>query len=670
MNTGFSMRLQSAGKWVVLLIAGVMFAGLFGLSVATRATMDLDEHTYYLMDGVLYRVGSVVACAALVWLFRRHRIRWAPGKRTRIALTILFGLIMVTYVSLLSLAPRADQSHVLRCATWLTEGNYAQWDEGGYLYVYPHQNALTLAFYAMVQVFGKNSYLAIQYINIPLFILSAYCVADTARMIFNSRALGAWAYAALLLFFPLAMYVTFIYGTLIGLALSLCGLWLIVRALRGGKIATGIVGAAFIAFSAIMRISFIISIIAFSIALLFYALRMRTAKPLAFLAVVIVCLIGGRMLVTVTVEHMTGRVVNEGNPSATWIAMGLQKSKRAAGWYNRYNLNTYIESNYDEEVAHATAVASIRQSIRGFLRDKSGAVSFFAQKIASQWNNGTFQGIWVSQNRASANQVSPWVRSLFNETGVLNNGLTRAGDMLLPVIWLGALLFLAFGFRKLDVFSLVFVIAFIGGFFFSLIWEAKCQYTIAYVFMLIPCALRGYQLAVTRPVRESIPFGVPMVALACGLIAVAALVFPTGKSAKQYAACLWRAAGGDAPEGMYELVRTDGSRLLMDGTSLVLSEEGGTRFTLEGGILLTETGKMALDVQNGSKHLAGSTVGIERAMSSMIAQRWYAEEVEGGGYYIRFGKSLALTCGAEGGFAVQELTGGDDQTWYFVQTEE
>ena len=667
MQKGIFRGLQSTGKWVVIGIAGIVLAGLFAVSVMTRATMDIEEHTYFLTDGLVYRLGVVALCVAAILALRKWRVR-APGKRTLIVLTGMFVAGAAAYVWLLALNPRADQSHVLRCASWLAQGNYAQWDKGGYLYIYPHQNALVLAFYAVYRVFGENSWLAIQFINIPLFVFSAFCLADNAHMLFGSPALGAWTYAALLLFFPLAMYVTFVYGTLVGLTLSLAGLWLMVRALKGGRILSGFLGAALLALSALLRVNFLVSIIAFSIALLFYALRARTLRPVAFVAAVLVCFVAGRALVSTTMERMTGRPTNEGSPALAWIAMGFQDSKRAAGWYNRYNLETYMDNDYDEAATRAESLTSIRHSLGRFLRDPGETASFFFCKIASQWSDGTFEGLGITQNRNSNRPVSRWMRSLLNENGPLFLILTRVGDMLLPAIWLGALLFLAYGFRRHDVFSLVFVIAFIGGFLFSLIWEAKSQYVVVYVYMMIPCALRGYQLAATQPMRKALPLGAPMAALACCFAALVVFALPAKQQQERYAALRWRLAGGDVPAGTYEVALADGRMLALDGGRLVLKPDNGTAFTYEYGIFYADG--MALEVTGELDRKAGSAVNPDQAGISRLVQRWYTAEAENGGYYIQFGKSLALTCEPDGSFALEGLAGGDDQTWYFSRMED
>ncbi len=670
MGNGILKGIQSMGKWVVILLGGAILAGLFGLSVATRATMDLYEHSYYLIDGLGYRIGAVLLCVVVLFVLRKYRIRWVPGKRTRILLTILVGVAMAAFVLRLGLVPRADQARVLKCAQDLEQGQFTEWDVGGYLYIYPYQNALVLAFFAVFKVFGAYSWIALQLANVLMFLASAFFLADTVRLLFGSHAVGAWSHVALLLFFPLALYVTFVYGTLIGLALLLCGLWLILRSLKIHRAVLGFLGALLVALSAVVRVMYLVPIVAVLIALLFFALKQRRLKPVAYVAAVVVFLIAGNAAVSWTIERMTGIPTNEGSPTVTRIAMGLQDSKLAPGWYNRYILNVYVENDYDEAATSAAAKASIRDSLRGFLADKKSAGEFFARKIASQWNNGTFQGIWNAQHRNMHFPSSGWMRSLFNETGFLFRLASHAGDMLLPAIWLGALLFLAFGFREHDVFSLMLVIAFIGGFFFSLIWEGKCHYTVTYVFMLIPCAVRGYQLAATRPMRPALPLGAPLAALACCVIVVIALAFPVGKAEKAYADMLWRTAGGAIPAGTYEITLADGRNLACEDGALTLTQGSGTIFVFEFGELRVDAEHLALEAKDGSSSKRDSTVELDHTENARMDQRWYMTAAEGGGYYIRFRETYVMTSLPDGRFALEEMTGDDDQRWYFTPTED
>jgi hypothetical protein len=159
-----------------------------------------------------------------------------------------------------------------------------------------------------------------------------------------------------------------------------------------------------------------------------------------------------------------------------------------------------------------------------------------------------------------------------------------------------------------------------------------------------------------------------MAVLACCFAALVIFALPAKKEQEKYAALQWRLAGGDVPAGTYELSRADGRMLALDGGGLALSRDGGTAFMYEYGIFRADG--MAIEVSSELDRQAGSAVYPDRAESSRLVQRWYADAAENGGYYIRFGKSLALTCEPDGGFALQELTGSDDQTWYFSRTED
>lgn len=74
-----------------------------------------------------------------------------------------------------------------------------------------------------------------------------------------------------------------------------------------------------------------------------------------------------------------------GNTKWAHIAMGLQDTESAPGWYNTYNEATFVENNYD---THATAKVSqdnIKESLRHFAADPEYAWSFLTE-------NGQFCG--------------------------------------------------------------------------------------------------------------------------------------------------------------------------------------------------------------------------------------------------------------------------------------
>ena len=62
------------------------------------------------------------------------------------------------------------------------------------------------------------------------------------------------------------------------------------------------------------------------------------------------------------------------------------------------------------------------------------------------------------------------------------------------IILFGVTVYLIRDYKKIKGDKLIFILVFIGGFLFHIIWEAKCQYTITYFILLIPYSVKGYDL--------------------------------------------------------------------------------------------------------------------------------------------------------------------------------
>ena len=77
-----------------------------------------------------------------------------------------------------------------------------------------------------------------------------------------------------------------------------------------------------------------------------------------------------------------------------YVAMGLQDGKLAPGWYNGYYLGVYNE-DYDYEKSDAEFKTNVVNTLKNDLKDPSTGISRFSKKIQSEWNNPTFQSVWL-----------------------------------------------------------------------------------------------------------------------------------------------------------------------------------------------------------------------------------------------------------------------------------
>ena len=174
--------------------------------------------------------------------------------------------------------------------------------------------------------------------------------------------------------------------------------------------------------------------------------------------------------------------------------MGLQNGKRAPGWYNGYNIETFQDADYDTATQAEVAKKNICNSLDAFASGKRDAVTFFTKKMASQWNNPTFQGYWNVQKRRPALKITPPVAWFVSAQGedVAVNYLNA-----LQMVVLSGALFWALGCAapragRQPYRAYVLPLVFVGGFLCHIFWEAKCQYVMPYFGVLFPLCAMGY----------------------------------------------------------------------------------------------------------------------------------------------------------------------------------
>ena len=81
--------------------------------------------------------------------------------------------------------------------------------------------------------------------------------------------------------------------------------------------------------------------------------------------VLILSLTSGKIVATIY-HSVTDMPQNSGVPSLLWIAMGTDLDnnlRRAPGWYNQYNYNTYIDTDCDSEKSSKIARNKIQDNI-------------------------------------------------------------------------------------------------------------------------------------------------------------------------------------------------------------------------------------------------------------------------------------------------------------------
>ena len=156
-------------------------------------------------------------------------------------------------------------------------------------------------------------------------------------------------------------------------------------------------------------------------------------------------------------------------------------------------------------------------------------VTFFARKTAYQWNDPTFISTERMRGRKSAIEMAPPVRSLIEGKGSV--ALSVWLNYIQTLVFTGVLLYLFLNWKSRNLYELMGLVVFLGGYLFHMVWEASASYTIPYFTVMIPYAVKGFydwaKVIVNlgeRP-REGIRMNRKAAVCAMGVAALLVLVF-------------------------------------------------------------------------------------------------------------------------------------------------
>ncbi|MCM1101755.1 MAG: hypothetical protein NC079_06765 [Clostridium sp.] len=413
----------------------------------------------------------------------------------------------------------ADPAQVLFGAEWLLDGNYEEISGNPYFWVYPHQLQLSKFWAGIIRVGGKpvwESLQLLQYVNAVCAGLTFYAGARITGELFEDvRAEGLYLLLAIP-FAPMYIYVLFLYGEVIGLCCAMLAIWLFLpcdREEQSGDRSAGWSGrraawrwrclsvlrwigvAFFLWIACTMRAALLIVWIAMAVIGVLTSLRKKKWKPVLCILLVLICVLGGQKLYESSLERQTGTASAQGAPAILWVAMGMQGGEEVSdnpGGYNGYNWDTFTQCGYDAEAAARQAGEDIAARFAEWRDDPGGMIRVLKSKLLNQWAEPSYSAFSSTRMLSGAAQ---WVTDLwYNEAHVkLYNGLNRYQSCayLLICVYLCSLAFARGGDGERRYLPGLILL---GGFLFSVIWEAQSRYIYPYVVIAMPCMAGGLLL--------------------------------------------------------------------------------------------------------------------------------------------------------------------------------
>ncbi len=479
----------------------LLLLGIFAAYSTSYILADAREVTYFVEDHMLLNLLISAGVMAAVVLVKKNALIQKyleklecdeqKFRTCRAALFFTGAVLAIVWVLSTQYRAGADQAQIQKAVYLLHLEDYSMFEEGGYLAKYPNQLGFFWFSYLYSKVFGMFNYTGLQLFNVAGLILIYKAMADICRYLEMKRSAQLMVIGSAILFIPLTMYTSFVYGNIPGLAFALEALSREMKFFSEKKKTDIILSAILIAFAVQLKSNYLIFLIGMVIYGVMVGIQQKNARMFAVPVLLIIGILCSSIAVKGITKHVTGYSLDQGASAWSWIAMGLQDGKRAPGWYNGYNSGSYTESGYDPAIQAEMAKESIRESIEHFSNNKWEAVEFFTKKTASQWNNPTFQAFWNIQIRSMGVTQSQWNWEMTGVAGM--NRWAQILNLMQFLILMGSALYFLFPDKKANsVARQVPAMIFVGGFIFHLFWEAKCQYTISYFVLLFPYAVGGF----------------------------------------------------------------------------------------------------------------------------------------------------------------------------------
>uniref|UniRef100_UPI00405609CA hypothetical protein n=1 Tax=Acetatifactor sp. TaxID=1872090 RepID=UPI00405609CA len=502
---------KNAGNGERLLSCANMIVRIFGSIIFVILTWYAFRYTQYIIpggreiptdmqDSILGNLFFVVAGGTVFLLLFESEKRISKKAQQIIMYVVLIvamawiGLLGFWWITAVDRVPVGDQAFIYGGASYFLEGQYFFLGEGGYCSMYPHQLGLIALVELLFLVVGTYNYYAFQVICVLLTLGIVYVGFRIVCLITEHKSVAMIYCLSMMGCLPLAFYTDWVYGDIPSIFFALLTAYMLLKYDRRGKIRY-LVGIVFsITMALLVRKNSMILLIALCLAGGVYCIRKKDKRMLVSLIVAVLLPILTYQGIYKIYEMRSGHERYDEIPTLSWVVMGMQENQGIYGWYNDYGKQVFYANDCNAEYANVMIKLDLEERLEEFQDNPFYARKFYKGKILSQWNEPLYQSIYFS-NMYSDETKRPDAGTLVSK--VSNEyffNILVVCDRMQCWVYLGVVCYFLFAVkRNSNILQHLLAIALIGGFLFSIIWEAKARYILPYYVTMFPCAVIGFE---------------------------------------------------------------------------------------------------------------------------------------------------------------------------------
>lgn len=497
---------------IVNIICLFMFIAFGYIAIMSFLQTSVFDAAAYSNEKVLFEMDNIalnIFCTAIFTVFvfkmKKHydffaRVNLPFMEVGLVAYTIMLGLIWIFSVTSV---PAADSQSVFETATGATVGDYSSITGNGNFYnsayynghsyynFYPFQLGFVLISEIVYRIFGTASSMPVQVINV-LCLAAAYLgIAKITKYIFKRRSIEFITILLLAGCFQPMLFCTFVYGNIIGMCCAIWASYFLIRYFQTTKYLLLIPCAVLLIVATIAKYNNMIYLVAFVIMLIVHTVKEKKWQSIAFALAICIAAVGINNLIIISYEGRANTKLADGVSQVMYLDMGLNDSYMAPGWYNGIAIDTYKSCNLNNEVANQRAWSNIKNRLDVFGSNPGYTFDFFGKKIVSQWNEPSFESIWISEVKSHSHEVNSIGNGMYN--GSLGQFFELYFNIYMQIVYLLLVIgiYCLFFKRMTNIETTLLLLVILGGFGYHLLFEGKSQYILTYIPIMMPTAAFG-----------------------------------------------------------------------------------------------------------------------------------------------------------------------------------
>ena len=475
-------------------------------AVALTAKIELSDNVFsqritVAREGMISgaALSLCVLAAVLVvhgWMERFSGIKLSAG------LCALWLAAACFWIMATQILQRADARVVMDAAKAFAAGDYARLSSSTdriavfytneYFQICTYQLGLCFPLEMVARLFPKADLnLLAQCVNAALGVAGAGVLAVLAQEILGERRAASAVMLLYTLSIPTLVFTTFVYS--INLMILLCGgaTLCFSRYIRTNKMRFGAGYALCMGVAMLVKPNSAIAALALAICALLYALQ--SGKWKIMLWAVGALLLGRGISAAVAARYaaLGGVEFGDNISMLSRLAMGMQDSPAAPGWYNGYIEQVVLEKlSLDQEKARA--LADIQARFQWMRENPGAAIHFYIQKYLTQWIEPAYEGLWIDSVSETMGRWNGLIHVICRDDTAIHAALLAYMNAMQSVVYgLAAVGSLFIWKKKDDMAAAVIPVAILGGMLYHLIFEAKSQYAYPYMVYMLPLAAIG-----------------------------------------------------------------------------------------------------------------------------------------------------------------------------------